>query len=143
MKIKAELFYRLSRSGNEFQTFHNLCDNKGITLLLVKLEDENILGGYTTKDWDTSESWKQDNNAFVFSLTENVKCITNSNSSYYSNYCGSADGPYFASIQFSKKMNEAYICGYSYYNDSSKLYAEKKADYYKAQEVEVYKIIIK
>ena len=143
MKIKAELLYRLSRDGNEFQTFHNLCDNKGITLLLVKLEDGNILGGYTTKDWDTSEKWKQDNNAFVFSLTENVKCITNSYSSYNANYCGSSYGPHFDSIQFyNKKMNEAYICEHCYYNDSSKLHPGKKEDYYKAQEVEVYKIII-
>ena len=101
MKIKAELLYRLSRDGNEFQTFHNLCDNKGITLLLVKLDDGYILGGYTTKDWDTSNSWKQDNNAFVFSLTENVKCVTNSNNSYNANYCQSSYGPYFNSIQFS------------------------------------------
>ena len=143
MKIKAELLYRLSRDGNEFQTFHNLCDNKGITLLLVKLDDGYILGGYTTKDWDTSSGWKQDNNAFVFSLTENVKCVTNSNHSYNANYCGSSYGPFFGSIQFySRKMNEPYIGPYDYYNDSSKLHPGKKNDYYKAQEVEVYKIII-
>ena len=143
MKIKAELLYRLSRDGNEFQTFHNLCDNKGITLLLVKLDDGNIIGGYSTKDWDNSSGWKQDNNAFVFSLTENVKCITNSNNNYNSIYCNNSCGPYFNSIQFcEEKMNEPYICKSSYYNDSSKLYPGKKEDFYKAQEVEVYKIII-
>ena len=110
MKIKAELLYRLSRDGNEFQTFHNLCDNKGITLLLVKLNDGYILGGYTTKDWDSSSGWKQDNNAFVFSLTENVKCVKNSNNSYNAIFCDSSYGPYFAPIEFyNKKMNEAYI----------------------------------
>ena len=144
MKIKAELLYRLTRDGDEFQTFHNLCDNKGITLLLVKLIDGNILGGYITKDWDNhSNCWKQDQDAFVFSLTQNVKCITNSNYSYNAFYCNSSYGPHFASIQFySKKMNEAYICSHSYYNNSSNLYPGKNADYYKMQEVEVYKIII-
>ena len=39
-------------------------------------------------------------------------------------------------------MNEPYIGPYDYYNDSSKLHPGKKNDYYKAQEVEVYKIII-
>ena len=144
MKIKAELLYRLTRDGDEFQTFHNLCDNKGITLLLVKLIDGNILGGYITKDWDNhSNCWKQDQDAFVFSLTQNVKCITNSNYSYNAFYCNSSYGPHFASIQFySKKMNEALIQSHGYYNNSSNLYPGKNADYYKMQEVEVYKIII-
>ena len=120
MKIKAELLYRLTRDGDEFQTFHNLCDNKGITLLLVKLIDGNILGGYITKDWDNHSGWKQDQDAFVFSLTQNVKCITNSNNSYYAFYCYSSCGPYFGSIRFNGKnnMNEAYICSYNYYNNS-------------------------
>ena len=143
MKIKAELLYRLTRDGDEFQTFHNLCDNKGITLLLVKLIDGNILGGYITKDWDNHSNWKQDQDAFVFSLTQNVKCITNSNYSYNAFYCNSGCGPYFNSIYFyDKKMNEACICSSGYYNNSSNLYPGKKGDYYKTQEVEVYKIII-
>ena len=144
MKIKAELLYRLTRDGDEYQTFHNLCDNKGITLLLVKLIDGNILGGYITKDWDNhSNCWKKDQDAFVFSLTQNVKCITNSNNNYTAFYCGSSYGPYFGSIYFyTKKMNEAYIYSHCYYNNSSNLYPGKKADFYKMQEVEVYKIII-
>ena len=143
MKIKAELLYRLTRDGDEFQTFHNLCDNKGITLLLVKLIDGNILGGYITKDWDNHSEWKSDQDAFVFSLTQNVKCITNSNYNYEAFYCYSGYGPYFDSIRFhDKKMNEALICSDSYYNNSSNLYPGKKADFYKMQEVEVYKIII-
>ena len=142
LKIKAELLYRLSRDGKEFQTFHNLCDNKGTTLTIFKLNDGNILGGYTTKDWDSCGSWKQDQNAFLFSLNENVKCVTNSNNSYNAIYCYNY-GPYFASIRFdNKKMDEAYICQYSYYNDSNRLYPGKKEDYYKCQEVEVYKILI-
>jgi hypothetical protein len=144
MKIKAELLYRLTRDGDEFQTFHNLCDNKGITLLLVKLIDGNILGGYITKDWDNhSNCWKKDQDAFVFSLTQNVKCITNSNYNYEAFYCYSSCGPYFDSIRFNgKKMNEACICSSGYYNNSSNLHPGKKGDYYKTQEVEVYKIII-
>ena len=143
MKIKAELLYRLTRDGDEYQTFHNLCDNKGITLLLFKLIDGNILGGYITKDWDNHSEWKQDQDAFIFSLTQNVKCITNSNLVYNAFYCHSSCGPYFGSIQFhEKKMNEACICSSGYYNNSSNLYPGKKADFYKMQEVEVYKIII-
>ena len=143
LKMKAELLYRLSRDGYEYQTFHNLCDNKGSTLTIFKLNDGNILGGYTTKDWDNSQNWKPDQNAFLFSLTENVKCITNSNNSYYAIYCNHDRGPYFEAIRFySNKMDELYITQSSYYNDSNKLYPGKQSNYYKAQEVEIYKILI-
>ena len=143
LKIKAELLYRLSRDGKEYQTFHNLCDNKGATLTIFRLTDGNILGGYTTKDWDNSNSWKQDQNAFLFSLTENVKCITNSNNSYNAIYGHNQYGPNFGAINFcNKKMDEPYITTCSYYTDSNKLYPGKAGNYYKAQEVEVFKIII-
>ena len=143
LKIKAELLYRLSRDGKEYQTFHNLCDNKGATLTIFRLIDGNILGGYTTKDWDNSQNWKQDQNAFLFSLTENVKCITNSNYSYNAIYAHNSYGPYFGAIHFSnKKMDEPYCTNSSYYTDSNKLYPNKSGNYYKAQEVEIFKIII-
>lgn len=35
LNIKAELLYRLTRDGKEYRTFHQLCDNKGPTLVLV------------------------------------------------------------------------------------------------------------
>ena len=145
LKIKAELLYRLTRDGNEYQTFHNLCDNKGNTITLFKLNDGNILGGYTTKDWKNDEKgyWAQDQNAFLFSLTEKVKCITNSNSSYKAIYCYKDFGPYFEAIRFySKKMDKPYINSSSYYNESDKLYPGKSEKYYKANEVEIFKIII-
>ena len=43
-KIKFESLYRISRDGNEYSTFHDLCDNKGATIILTKLKDSNILG---------------------------------------------------------------------------------------------------
>ena len=103
LPIKAELLYRLSRDGNEYKTFHNLCDNKGNTLTIFKLNDGNILGGYTTKDWDNCQSWKQDQDAFLFSLTANIKCITNNNNSYNAIYCNHYRGPYFGQYIFIKK----------------------------------------
>ena len=41
---KSELLYRMSRDGIEYSTFHNLCDNKGATITLIKLEDGKIKG---------------------------------------------------------------------------------------------------
>ena len=93
--------------------------------------------------YNTNGIWKQDQNAFLFSLTEKVKCVTNSNNSYNAICCYSGYGPYFEAIRFcSKKMDEPYIGSSSYYNESNKLYPGKLGYYYKADEVEIFKIII-
>ena len=76
-------------------------------------------------------------------MTEKVKCVTNSNSSYNAIFCYSGHGPYFEAISFyNKKMDEPYIGSYSYYNESNKLYPGKSGNYYKADEVEIFKITI-
>ena len=92
MKIKCELLYRMSRDGIEYSTFHKLCDNKGPTIVLTKLKDGNILGTYTPLDWSTNYVWKSDLNMFVFSLTQNLKCMKN-NQNNYGIYCGNGNGP--------------------------------------------------
>ena len=143
MKIKSELLYRMSRDGIEYSQFHNLCDNKGATITLIKLEDGNILGNYTPLSWDsTTNKYKNDLNMFVFNLTENIKCIKN-NQDNNGIYCYSNHGPYTHVIQFfGKKMNEIYFCPDStYYNECNKIYS-KSEGYYKNVEVEVYKIIL-
>ena len=144
MKIKSELLYRMSRDGIEYSQFHNLCDNKGATITLIKLEDGNILGIYTPLSWDsTSNDWKNDLNMFVFNLTENIKCIKNNQDSY-GIYCHSNNGPYTYVIRFDsgKKMNEIYFDpNRTDYNECNKIYS-KSAGYYKSVEVEVFKIIL-
>ena len=145
MKIKAELLYRMSRDGIEVQTFHNLCDNKGPTVIIAKLIDGYILGTYTPLDWDsTTNGSKSDSKMFVFSLTEKIKCLKN-NKNNCGIYCGSNYGPYSYFLRFYKndKMNKAYIVPQDgSFDESQKLYPGKNEGYYNTQEVEVYKIII-
>ena len=143
IKIKSELLYRMSRDGIEYSKFHNLCDNKGATITLIKLEDGNILGNYTPLSWDSTSGWKNDLKMFVFNLTENIKCIKNNQDSY-GIYCYSNYGPYTDVIRFdsSNKMNNPYIYpNSSHYNECNKIYS-KSAGYYKSVEVEVFKIIL-
>ena len=142
IKIKSELLYRMSRDGIEYSQFHNLCDNKGATITLIKLEDGNILGNYTPLSWDTTFKWKNDLKMFVFNLTENIKCIKNNQNSC-GIYCRSDLGPYTDVIQFyGKKMNEIYFYPTSStYNECNKIYS-KSEGYYKSVEVEVFKIIL-
>ena len=65
----------MSRDGIETNTFHNLCDNKGPTIVLTKLTDGNILGLYNPLIWGSKGEWKSDLNMFVFSLTQNLKNV--------------------------------------------------------------------
>ena len=52
-KIKTKLLYRLSENGDEFSTFHKLCDDKGSTLTLFHVNDGNIVGIYTPLSWES------------------------------------------------------------------------------------------
>ena len=143
MKIKCELLYRMSRDGIEYSTFHKLCDNKGPTIVLTKLKDGNILGTYTPLDWDSKSGWISDLNMFVFSLTENLKCMKN-NLNNYGILCDDDYGPYSYFLRFyNNKMNKPYIDpSNSGFNDCQKLYPGKSYGRYDAEEVEIYKIII-
>ena len=73
------LLYRGSRDGFKSSVFHELCDQKGETLVIIKSTDNYIFGGYTSINWDSTK-WNgkigKENNArrdgkgleFVFTL---------------------------------------------------------------------------
>ena len=45
-----KLCWRASKDGWAANTFHNLCDGKGATVTIVKVND-NIFGGFTRSQW--------------------------------------------------------------------------------------------
>ena len=47
-EINLELIYRASRDGWESNIFHQKCDNKGPTIVLVRSELGKIFGGYAS-----------------------------------------------------------------------------------------------
>ena len=147
-KIKAELLYRASRDGEEYQTFHKLCDNKGPTIVLVKLSDSDILGTYTPIDWEKKNiGWKNDPNIFVFSLTRNIKAAKKKTNNNYGIYCDETYGPesYFLCFKPGKKMKEPLlrIDNTEYEINTQELVPGKQHyQYYKAEEVEIFKIIM-
>ncbi|CAB4430976.1 unnamed protein product [Rhizophagus irregularis] len=62
--------YRASRDGNTPAAFHAKCDNKGATIVILKISNsEQILGGYNPLQWDSSNTWKFTGDSFLFSLT--------------------------------------------------------------------------
>ncbi|KAJ3446341.1 tripartite motif-containing 33-like [Anaeramoeba flamelloides] len=52
------------------QTFHQKCDNKGKSILLVKCYNGSLFGGFAAVDWDSRGVYKQStqNKSFLFSL---------------------------------------------------------------------------
>ncbi len=48
---KRKLIYRASENEYSGKSFHECCDNKGSTLVVIKSTEGWIFGGYTTKSW--------------------------------------------------------------------------------------------
>ena len=50
-EYKSKLLYRASEHGYSGQSFHEYCDDKGPTLVIIKSSGGWIFGGYTTQSW--------------------------------------------------------------------------------------------
>ena len=88
------LIYRGTRDGDNAYNFHQKCDGKAPTLTLIRALKNQIFGGYTEAAWDSlSRHSKSDENAFIFSITNNIKLKTKNKDE--SIECNSDYGPVF------------------------------------------------
>ena len=97
---KWSMLYRGTRDGFRPRDFHSRCDGHSNTLTVVKAKgSSNIFGGYTTVEWDSSNDYKSDRNAFIFSLTNKdnkpLKMKIDPNRHRTAIYCHSRYGPTF------------------------------------------------
>jgi hypothetical protein len=53
--------------------FHEYCDNKGRTLVLFLASTGYLSAGYTSLAWSTDNKTKEDKEAFVCSLTNEMR----------------------------------------------------------------------
>ena len=93
--LKFKLLYRATRDGDDASIFHQYCDNKGPTIFFAEYNGCRF-GGYTSASWENSgtNKYKRDDKAFVFSLNNKRKFISNRNNIIHSDY-----GPAFGSIE--------------------------------------------
>jgi len=73
-KIKEiKKIYQATKDGGDPCYFHSKCDKINNTLVLIHSEGNNRFGGFTSNFWESTkdEVFKDDKNAFVFSLDEN------------------------------------------------------------------------
>lgn len=66
-----KLLYKISRDGGSAEKFHELCDNKGPTVTIFYNKDNNVYGGYLSKNWQSNGGWITDELSFLFQLYSN------------------------------------------------------------------------
>jgi hypothetical protein len=68
---KFNLLYRASRNGNTVAAFHNLCDNRGPTIVIAKITNsEQIVGGYNPLDWKPKSTFSSTKDSFIFTFAD-------------------------------------------------------------------------
>ncbi len=113
---KWKLLYRSSEHDYTSKSFHEYCDNKGPTLVVIKSSEGWIFGGYTTRSWKvvhpdeyssiissciifSIDKYKDDDEAFIFTLknangVEPTRYMKRKESKY-AIYCDPNYGPRF------------------------------------------------
>jgi hypothetical protein len=64
------LLHQASTHGFQASTFHQRCDNRGPTLVLVKNTNGRIFGGVNFISWTSVVGWSASNNSFLFALKD-------------------------------------------------------------------------
>ncbi|RIA90977.1 hypothetical protein C1645_822645 [Glomus cerebriforme] len=71
-----QLLYRASKDGFDVSTFHKLCDMKGPTLTVIRVEGTNeLIGGYNPLDWHSPSEWVEGitMDSFIFKINQNLE----------------------------------------------------------------------
>jgi len=125
-KISMNLLYKASKDGFDCKFFHQLCDNKGPTIVIVYTNFGKVIGGYTPLNWETSKNehtYVQDDGetSFLFSYTLLRKFPLQRNGKSYAICNGTNYGPRFGGghdLEIVSNCNVIYNCyyrfGYSY-----------------------------
>ncbi len=115
------LLYKRSRDGGSSNTFHNLCDNQGPTLIICRTAYGTTFGAFASESWNGSYYYSQANGSFLFNLTNDAISakggLSGANGPYgmYHNY---SYGPTFGGghdLYINSTMDGGYVSsGYSY-----------------------------
>ncbi|RIA98261.1 hypothetical protein C1645_153253 [Glomus cerebriforme] len=66
------LLLRGTRDGFDAAKFHQLCNNKGATLVVAKvINSTQLIGGYNPLNWSNSNQYLTTNDSFLFKLDSN------------------------------------------------------------------------
>jgi len=108
---KWERCYQKTVDGATSTIFHNNCDYKGESVVIIKLDNGRKFGGYAGLAWKSRNGFSQTNSSFLFSIDNDKKYMLG----YYpesSMYDHSSYGPTFGNghdIYVNSSMNIQYI----------------------------------
>ena len=91
--VSLTLLFRGSTHGYSASRFHQLCDDKGPTITIIKSKANRVFGGFTQQSWDSKTRWNTDEKAFIFSIDR--KQIYRVVKAQYAIFCHSNCGPNF------------------------------------------------
>ena len=148
--INLELIFKTSENGFTSKDFHDYCDNKGPTLLLIKTTKDQIFGGFTPLNWGydhNDEIIDKLGLTFLFSLTNNkIYDIINKEKEAIRNFI--SNGPYFGNSDLSLGDNLQYGVTFAnsycnFFSDNNLELVGKTGNYssFEVLEFEVYKVI--
>jgi hypothetical protein len=84
--LNFKLLYKASIDGDSILKFHEKCDNKGPTLIIIKIKTGYRFGGYNPLSWNVQNNYKEDPLTFIFSLDKNKKYTIKENQVQYSSF---------------------------------------------------------
>ncbi|RIB08205.1 kinase-like domain-containing protein [Gigaspora rosea] len=93
-----KLIFKGSKDGFSVSDFHKLCDNKSMTVLVIKVSgSDEILGGFNPLEWKSvSNKYAKTDKSFIFSFKNNKSILSrvkNENKAiYYDNDFGPSFG---------------------------------------------------
>jgi hypothetical protein len=88
------LLYSGSTHGWERSKFHELCDEKGPTITVMKSKAARVFGGFAMQSWDSEDKgWKADEKALIYSIDrQQIYRVIHTHKAIY---CYSSYGPCF------------------------------------------------
>ena len=150
-----KLIYRASRDNFSNEAFHNKCDKSGPTLIVLKTEQDHVLGGYTNTPWQSSGIYlaangglMKANKAFLFALqgfgiTSPIK-MTLKDADGYAIHGNKDYGPIFGNNNFCDMfIKEACVTLKNANNSSYDNIPWGARESYNIKEMEVYQVVEK
>eukprot|EP01084_Bolivina_argentea_P130129 229745_1 len=94
-----KLLYTASTYNYSAKTFHEMCDERGPTICIIKNNCGNVFGGYASVKWSSIQGTKQDPNAFLFLIRSTninypilIECDIPEEAVYHNRYRGPCFG---------------------------------------------------
>ncbi|KAM4628714.1 interferon-induced protein 44-like isoform 1-T2 [Polymixia lowei] len=137
--VNLRLLYKASIHGFTGAAFHQRCDNQGPTVSVGYNASGFIFGGYTSKPFDQSGQYRQDDQAFLFSFSGGKIIKHQVTQSAYAVKMTSNSGPYFGEALALMNGSQAtvYSSPGNYYNFDA---AELHGNNLQLTECEVYQV---